>query len=138
MSIEPKLSDFSDHSEDPATALGHENLDVYRIALDFAASSEEMLVGMPKEAAHLCDQLRRSSSSIVLNIAEGAGRSSPNDKARFYAMARGSATESAATTDLLYRTKRVSLVTWVANKELAKRIVSMLTRLMSSELAKKK
>jgi four helix bundle protein len=39
--------------------------------------------------------------SIVLNIAEGAGRFSPADKGRFYAIARGSATECAAIVDVV-------------------------------------
>jgi len=42
----------------------------------------------------LRDQLDRVSVSIVLNIAEGAGRFSPPDKGRFYSIARGSATNA--------------------------------------------
>jgi len=49
----------------------------------------------------LRDQLERASLGIVLNIAEGAGRRSAADKRRFYEMARGSATETAAITDVL-------------------------------------
>jgi four helix bundle protein len=51
--------------------------------------------------AALRDQLDRARISIVLNIAEGAGRFSAPDKARFYAIARGSATEWGAVLDLL-------------------------------------
>jgi four helix bundle protein len=82
-----------------AALLDAEKLDAYRIALEFQALALQL---MPKRGhAELRDQLDRASISIVLNIAEGCGRRSPADKARFYSMARGSATECAAILDLL-------------------------------------
>ncbi|MDP2598665.1 MAG: four helix bundle protein [Candidatus Liptonbacteria bacterium] len=48
----------------------------------------------PKEATYsLADQMRRSSSSITANIAEGFGRWSYKEKIRFYYLAHGSLTE---------------------------------------------
>ncbi|NCS31953.1 four helix bundle protein [bacterium] len=41
----------------------------------------------------LSDQLRRASSSITANIAEGFGRYHYKDKSRFYVLARGSCSE---------------------------------------------
>jgi four helix bundle protein len=49
---------------------------------------------------YLADQIRRAASSIPLDIAEGAGASAAADKARFYRIARRSATESAAILDV--------------------------------------
>lgn len=43
--------------------------------------------------------------SVVLNIAEGAGKTSKPDKRRYYLTARGSATESAALLDVCARLK---------------------------------
>lgn len=42
------------------------------------------------------DQLKRASLSIVLNIAEGAGKYSKNDKKNFYIVAKGSVNECVA------------------------------------------
>ncbi len=47
------------------------------------------------------NQLRRSSHSILLNIAEGAGKYSKKDKKNFYTIARGSAQECVANIQLL-------------------------------------
>lgn len=49
----------------------------------------------------LKDQLIRASTSILLNIAEGSGRSSSKDKAYFYTIAKGSAYECQSLLDIL-------------------------------------
>lgn len=48
----------------------------------------------PKEEIYsLVDQMRRSSSSVTSNVAEGFGRQSYKEKIQFYYMAQGSLTE---------------------------------------------
>ena len=86
---------------------------------------------MPPGRAHLKDQLERAGTSIVLNIAEGAGEFSLPDKQRFYRMARRSATETAAILDILERRKSVSPELIQPARELIVRVVSMLARLAS-------
>jgi four helix bundle protein len=50
--------------------------------------------GFPREEMYgLTSQLRRASSSIPANIAEGCGRSGNADFARFLSMSMGSASE---------------------------------------------
>ena len=66
---------------------------------------------------------------IVLNIAEGAGRFSPADKARFYAIARGSATECAAIVDIVIGRGLATAPACQQARSLLVRIVQMLTRL---------
>ncbi len=51
--------------------------------------------------ASLRDQLLRTSESVVLNIAEGSGRITRKDQARFYAIALGSLREAQAVFDLV-------------------------------------
>ena len=74
------------------SSFDHTKLDVYRVSLDFIELTEQLVSGLPRGRADLVDQLRRAATSIVLNIAEGAGEFSPKDKARFYRMAKRSAT----------------------------------------------
>ena len=57
----------------------HEKLDVYNLALDFLAFADEVVGQLPRGRGHLADQLARASTSIVLNLAEGAGKFSKPD-----------------------------------------------------------
>ena len=82
--------------------LDHEQLDVYQVALEFLVFANEVIERLPRGRSHLADQLTRASTSIVLNLAEGAGKHSKPDKRRFYLTARGSATESAALLDVIF------------------------------------
>ena len=75
----------------------------------------------------LSDQLRRAVASIPLNIAEGAGEFAPADKARFYRMARRSATETAAVLDVLAVFGLADAQRLVAVRALLLRITAMLT-----------
>lgn len=60
---------------------------------------------------YLKDQLLRASSSIALNLAEGAGRATPKDQKRFFHLAMGSLRESQAALDLAPKSYReLSLV----------------------------
>jgi four helix bundle protein len=82
-----------------------------------------------KEHAVLRDQLERASVSIVLNVAEGCGRRTRRDKARFYGMARGSVMECGAVFDILSGRGLISLVDYRRGRSLLVRITQMLTKL---------
>ena len=107
--------------------LSHERLDVYRAALELHALASSLL---PQRGfGVLRDQLERASLGVVLNIAEGAGRSSAGDKRRFYEMARGSATETAAILEVIYVRGIADRVTIQRLRRLVVRVVQMLTSL---------
>jgi four helix bundle protein len=59
-------------------------LDVYRAALEFLVLADDTIEHLPRGRSHLADQLGRAGRSIVLNIAEGAGKFSKPDKRRYY------------------------------------------------------
>jgi len=109
--------------------LSFQRLDVYRCAIEFLVSTAELADKIPRGNAALLDQLRRAASSILLNIAEAAGRAGKADAARAYAIARGSAMECAAVLDALLVLKVVDSTTKQRAEELLERVVAMLTKL---------
>jgi four helix bundle protein len=118
-SVPPSLSRRTDH----------ERLDVYQLALDFLVFANGVIEALPRGRSHLADQFTRASMSIVLNLAEGAGKLSKPDKRRYYLTARGSATESAALLDACLRLELLEEPAHRTGKEMVVRIVSMLIRL---------
>ena len=79
---------------------GHEKLNVYQLALQFLSwvtlVLKEAKEVASSESALTRDHLDRSSLSVVLNIAEGNGKFSVKSRCAFFDIARGSATECAA------------------------------------------
>ncbi|WP_243384344.1 four helix bundle protein [Geothrix alkalitolerans] len=70
------------------------NLAVWRRAHELALAVYRETSGFPdSERFGLVNQMRRSAASIPTNIAEGCGRGSDADFARFLHMALGSASE---------------------------------------------
>lgn len=108
----------------------HEKLDVYQAAIEFTAIADNLIEKFPSGRAYLIDQLLRASTSIALNIAEGAGEFSAKEKARFYRMSRRSATECAAIFDICQRLNLIDSITLTDGRELLIRIVSMLTKMV--------
>lgn len=67
---------------------------VWRKAQELTLQAYQATARFPREEAYsLTSQIRRSASSIPSNIAEGCGRGSNNDLARFLHIALGSACE---------------------------------------------
>ena len=107
------------------TYFDHEKLDVYQEAIAFCGWVGELLAEIGTKAAAK-DQLDRASTSLPLNIAEGNGKFSTVDRARFLEIARGSALECAACLDVLEVRKLVAAERIVPAKEKLVRIVNML------------
>jgi four helix bundle protein len=109
--------------------LSHEQLDVYDCAKEFLAIALTTVDDVPTGYTNLRNQLRRSAISVPLNIAEGAGKHTQADSAKFYAISRGSALECAAVFDALHILDAISPDTFDRAKHLLTRIVSMLTKM---------
>ncbi len=74
----------------------YKNYEVWQCAHEFAVFVyKEIVPVLPKsEQYELCSQLRRAASSIPMNIAEGCGRFSETEFARFLDISLGSAHET--------------------------------------------
>jgi len=109
----------------------HDRLDVYRLAIEYVASSFAIAKDLSGSHRHARDQWLRASQSIPLNIAEGNGKRSLKDRSRFLDISRGSALECVAVQDVLSATGGLDDQSHSELKHMLHRIVSMLTRLIA-------
>jgi four helix bundle protein len=111
------------------------DLDVWQEAVDLAVAVYQLTRRYPAdERFGLTQQLRTASVSVSSNIAEGNGRGSTKDYARFVMNSKGSSNEVLS---LLTVSKRLEIVTAADFKmieEQADRIGRMLMGLRSSLL----
>src|SRR3989449_6645218 len=107
----------------------HEKLTVYQRALEFATWSRDLIESLTKKTTTR-DHLERSGDSIALNIAEGNGKFSQRDRARFFQIAHGSALESAACLDLLVARRCCNTDAITKGKAILEEIVKMLFRML--------
>lgn len=72
----------------------YKSLKIWQYSHVFTIEIYKLTVGFPKEEVFgLTSQLRRATTSIELNIAEGCGRDTNNELKRFLYIAMGSAFE---------------------------------------------
>ena len=109
----------------------HEDLDVYQVALQLVVWLESMLVHFPC-SADLRAKLDKSTTSIVLNIAEGNGRFTGTDQAKFYEIAYKATVQSASLVDLATANGAADVLRVEQGRELLRRIAAMLTALSKS------
>jgi four helix bundle protein len=107
----------------------HEKLNVYQLSIDLVVLADEVVEHLPKGRAYLADQLQRATTSVPLNIAEGAGEYSGQEKNRFYRMAKRSATECAAIFDVCQRLRLVEKSQYEKAREILVHVVNILTKL---------
>jgi four helix bundle protein len=103
----------------------HEKLTVYQRSLEFAGWSQDLIDSLSKKTSTR-DHLERAGDSIALNIAEGNGKFSKKDRARFFQIAHGSALESAACLDLLVARCCCARNVIASGKSILEEIVRML------------
>ncbi len=109
-----------------------ENLDVYKLALEFAKEVAKATENTPRGHWSLIDQFRRASTSIALNIAEGAGRYAKGEKRQFYSIAKGSAYECVPLISLFCDLGLIDAQVASDWKENLQRVCQMLTKLIQS------
>jgi four helix bundle protein len=109
----------------------HEDLRVYQDSLRSVTWFNQLLQAIPKSIS-VWNQLDRSSTSICLNIAEGNGKFTNSDRARFFHTAYGCALRCAAGLDLLAARTDLQNVQTFTGKELLRGIAAMLVGLIKS------
>jgi four helix bundle protein len=117
--------------------LDHENLDVYRLSIDFAAWAHLLAKDVKGIDRHARDQLLRASQSVGLNIAEASGKFSAAERQRFFQIACGSARECGAVIDILERCDVITSSKKAEGKEMLVRIVSMLSKMIDRRFVRR-
>jgi four helix bundle protein len=107
----------------------HEKLIVYQRSLQFIAAAEPILKRLPANAS-VRDQLDRAGTSIPLNLAEGNGKFSIKDRARYFQTSHGSALECAAALDVAVAKTHLSTEDAGPLKAQLEEIVAMLLALL--------
>jgi four helix bundle protein len=96
-----KLSGMTETLTGSRDARSFHDLTVWQEATTLARWALDIADALPPGYAFLADQLRRASTSIPLNIAEGNGKPTRRDYLRVLAVARGSLNEVDAIVEIL-------------------------------------
>ena len=112
---------------------GSKLLDAYVVSLELAKELHAPLEELRRRNRELENQARRALMSVVLNIAEGMGKiaTSRREQARYYGIARGSATELLACLDLCAAWELLDREVVAAARHKLDRIGAMLCRLIA-------
>ncbi|MFO7871585.1 MAG: four helix bundle protein [Kiritimatiellia bacterium] len=106
----------------------HEDLDAYQVALQLIAWLDPMLT-KSSCSSDLLSKLDKSTTSIVLNIAEGNGRFTGVDQSKFYETAYKATIQSASLLDLAGGSGPNKIPGVEDGRELLRRVAAMLTAL---------
>ena len=89
-------------------AFRYRKFNVYQDAKNLHKEIIFLVNEFPRQYQYLADQVKRSSLSIVLNIAEGSSKQSDKDFNRFIAISLGSADEVVASFEVALDLKLVT------------------------------
>lgn len=102
---------------------GFEQLEVWQYSIDLAVNIYKLTSQFPKsEIYSLTNQMRRASSSVSANIAEGYGRHAYKEKNQFYKIANGSLLE---TKSFCYLSNRLGYISEQQLENIIKIIISL-------------
>jgi four helix bundle protein len=108
----------------------HHRLDAYQVALEAMTEVVALTRLIPRGHRSIADQMKRSSTSVVANIAEGANRHSPGEKRQKYTIARAEAGETAAWLEILVGLGLATEAQVAPTAHRLDRVAAMLTRLI--------
>lgn len=113
---------------------GHQDLNVWNKAVDFAVHIIELIEALASSRKHyrLLEQIESSSTSIAMNLAEGKGRFSNKEFIQYCYIARGSLYETMTLLEIFRRTNWISGTDYSALEKEGKEIASMIKGLINS------
>ena len=82
--------------------MNYRNTKTYKLAMEVLSRSKDNYKHWPRGNGYLVDQIRRASSSVVFNLAEGNGKQGKKERKRFFRMAKASVCEMAAIYDVAH------------------------------------
>jgi four helix bundle protein len=88
--------------------MNHENTRLYTTSLMLVGQCAQLIESFPPGLGFLADQLRRASSSVTLNFAEGCRKRSARERARYFEIAACSAREVSAIVDVAHQLNGVA------------------------------
>ncbi len=108
--------------------MNYRNTRIHQRGIELVTLSQLTIDNLPRGLGYLANQLRRAASSIVLNFAEGCGKTSASERRRYFHTARASAYEVAAAFDVANALSVVSTEQHAAAQDLCDHLSAMLTR----------
>ena len=115
------------------TVRDYRDLEVWQLAMTLAEKCYEVTKRFPKEEMFgMTAQIRRASSSIPANIAEGRGRSGTKEFLNFLSVARGSLMELVTHLQLSHRVRLLEKSQLDELLQLSDRVSRMLSGLRNS------
>ena len=113
-------------------ARDYRDLIVWQKAMELVKMVYRLMRNFPSdERFRLCDQLSRAVISVPSNIAEGNGRESKSEYARFLGIARGSLYETETQLEIAKRLGYIDDLSEVLNltSEIARMLISIMSKL---------
>lgn len=115
-------------------SLNHYKLDVYQSARQLRIECYKILSVIPdSERFNLTNQIRRASTSVVLNITEGCSRRSETERKRYFEIARGSVIELDSCFDIVIDCNYIKKEELVKIENLIKTTFILLSGMLKKE-----
>lgn len=106
----------------------HEQSRIYTTSLELVADAARLIAALPPGYGFLSDQLRRASSSVVMNFSEGSRHSSVRERRRYFTTASGSAAEVSAIADVAIQFGAVETASVAVLKDRCSHVCAMIRR----------
>lgn len=114
--------------------LNHYKLDVYKSARELRIECYKILPRIPNcERFNIIDQIRRASTSVILNITEGCSRKSELERKRYFEIARGSVIELDACFDIVIECDYVKREELIKIENLIKTAFILLSKMLKKD-----